>query len=273
MPQVNRRNLRLPDDLSVTILRLPNGLTSNALRGMLHAEIYVLLGDTSSPTGAPTGYGAYVGQSDVLRAKTERAGVSLHTWSTKLGRLRPTTVVLVRRTTRPISQQTRLLVEAALARSISVNFTILNWRTAAPKAARLATRRERLWALHTSTQLADLIYGRILAPHTPAASGGSTREQLVRLVLTHGRPMCVDDLLRAAAAAGITIPGATPEQRSRRDVTTRECRDLKPRLHRTHIKGHCVVYPATMKLSAARRDYIRSHPTRCRAPRGERHAL
>lgn len=269
MPQVRRHDLRLPDDLRVTILRLPEGLTVSALRGMLDAELYVLLGNTSAPDGTPTGFGAYVGTSDRLRARTERAGVSLRTWSTALGRLQPTDVIVVRRTRRPLGQQTRLLVEAALARAISGAFyTVLNTRTSAPTAAMRATRRERLWAVHVSARLADLVYGRVLVAHPPRAAGGSTKEQLVRLVLKHGRPMCVDDLLSAAADAGIKIAGRTPEQRCRRDVTTRQLRDGAPRIYRTHIQGgHCVVYPSHMSLAEARRTYLAAHPAPCRTRR------
>lgn len=261
MSLVRRQMLRLPDDLSVTILRLPDGLTASALRGMLSAELYVLLGETTSADGAPTGFGAYVGTSDALEARTQRAGVSLHTWSSRLGRLRPRVLVLVHRRGRPIGQQARLLVEAALARAISgAHYTVLNTRTAAPTAAQRATRRERLWAVHTSDRLARLIQGRVLIAHTPAATGGSTREQLVRLVLRHDTPMSVEDLLRAAAQAGISIPGRTPAQRTRRDVTTRELRSGVPRVYRTHIGGRCVVYPAHMSLGTARRRYLADHP-------------
>ena len=256
MPQVRRQTLRLPDDLKVTILRLPSGLTAGALRGMLNAELYLLAGETTTSTGAPSGMGCYVGTSGALRTRTERAGVSLHTWTTRLGRLQPRVLVLVERPGRPIGLQPRLLVEAALARSISgANFTVLNTRTAAPTAAQRATRRERLWAVHTSDRLAALIHGRVFAGHFPQAAGGSTREQLVRLVLKHDIPMSVQDLLHAAAEAGIQIPGQTPAQRTRRDVTTRELRS-RPRLYKTHIGGLCVVYPAHMSRDAARRAYL-----------------
>lgn len=260
MPVIRRRTLRLPDGLQVTILRLPDRLTALALRGMLTAELYVLVGETIGPSGTSTGAGAYVGTSDALRARTERAGVSLHTWSTRLGRLRPAVVVLISRPERPISHQVRLLVEAALARAVSgANYTVLNTRTAAPTAAQRATRRERLWALHVSDRLAGLVLGQVLAPYVPQAAGGSTREQLIRLVLGHGIPMSVQDLLRAAAAAGISIPGRTPAQRTRRDVTTRELQSGRPRVYRTHIDGRAVVYPAHMSLATARRAYLARH--------------
>jgi hypothetical protein len=256
MDQVRRQTLRLPDDLRVTILRLPHGLTARALKGMLNAELYLLAGDTTTSTGAPSGFGCYVGTSDALRTRSDRAGVSLHTWTTRLGRLRPKVLVLVERPHRPIGLQPRLLVEAALARAISgAHFTVLNTRTAAPTAAQRATRRERLWAFRISDRLAKLIHGRVFFGHAPQAAGGSTREQLVRLVLQHDTPMSVDDLLHAAASAGINIAGNTPAQRTRRDVTTREHDSGRPRLYRTHLDRRTVVYPAHMSLTTARREY------------------
>lgn len=268
MPHVRRQTLRLPDDLRVTILRLPSGLTAGALRGMLSAELYLLAGDTLTSCGTPAGFGCYVGTSDALRSRTQRAGVSLHAWTTRLGRLRPRVLVLVERPGRPIGLQPRLLVEAAIARAISgANFTVLNTRTAAPTAAQRATRRERLWAVHTSDRLARLIHGRVFAAHVPQAAGGSTREQLVRLVLLRDIPMSVEDLLHAAAEAGISIPGKTPAQRSRRDVTSRELRSGRPRLYKTHIGGRCVVYPAHMSRDAARRAYLTGRQPAGRADR------
>ena len=39
---------------------------------MLNAELYLLAGETATSTGAASGFGCYVGMSDVLRTRTER---------------------------------------------------------------------------------------------------------------------------------------------------------------------------------------------------------
>ena len=209
MPNVQRRTLRLPDDLYMTILRVPNGLTTAALRGMLDAEIYVLLGNTFSPTGAATGWGAYCGESDRLKTQTERAGVSLHNWSTRLGRLQPRVVVLIRRRGRPIAQQPRLLVEAAIIRAISSNYTVLNGGPPHPRPPPAPPAASGSGLCTPATALPGSSTASA-QDHMPAAAGGSTREQLIRLVLRHGKPMSIEDLLRAAADEGIEIPGQTP---------------------------------------------------------------
>jgi hypothetical protein len=262
MSCVRRQTLRLPDDIVVTILRLPGPVTTEILRAMLAAEWYLLVGATTSATGQPTGTGVYVGTSDALKARTTRVGVSLRNWTFRLGRLTPHTVVLVRRATRPVDEPPRLLVEAALARAISAaGYTVLNLRTAAPTAARRATRRQRLWAIEITDRLAGLIHGHVLAAHTPAAAGGSTREQLVRLILTHGTAMDVDQILTAAHHAGIPIPGKHPRQRTRRDCTTRELDSGgRPRLRRTWMNGRTVIYPANLTLRQARASYLTARP-------------
>ncbi len=212
MTSIRRHTVRLPDDLHITLLRLSGPATAAALRAMLAVDWYALLGSTASPDGANTGYGAYVGTSDALRAQTLRAGVSLRTWTYKHGRLRPDAVVLIRRTRCPVGEHSRLLVEAAVARAISAaGYTVLNVRTAAPTAASRATRRERQWANHVADRLARLIRGRTLHAHPPAAAGGNTREQLVPLALSQDPPrgMDIDDLLHAANRAGIHIAGAS----------------------------------------------------------------
>ena len=257
----SRQTFLLPTDLTVTVLRLADGLTAATLRAMIAAEVYVLCGQTRGPGGIDsrddledTGYGCYVGTSDALRAHSVRVGVSLRTWTYRLGRLDPDSVVLVRGTMSPIDEPPRLLIEAGLARAVSRTHTILNTRTAAPTAATKAARSQRLWANQVTDQLAGLLHREVLDHHEGRPTGGSTREQLIRLVLAHGA-MDVDDLLRAAERAGIPIPGATPAQRSRRDVTTRELSSGRPRVYRTHISRRAVVYPASMSLRAARQAY------------------
>ncbi|WP_406832808.1 hypothetical protein ABEG17_08295 [Pedococcus sp. KACC 23699] len=265
MTVIRRRTVTLPDQLTITFLHLPDGCTVSALRQMLAANLYVLAGTTSSPTGQSTGYGAYVGTSTALDQQMVRCGVSLRQWTYRQGRLIPDTVVLINRTERPIDPNALLLIEASLARAISTRHTILNTRTSAPTAALAATRHQRLWAMRTSQRLAGLILGQVFHPHEPSATGGTTREQLIRLVLNQDPPvaMDVDDLLAAAHAADITVAGRTPAQRSRRDVTTREHQGATgcPRLLRTHIGGRAVIYPAgTMSLRQARASYRASHP-------------
>ena len=67
--------------------------------------------------------------------------------------------------------------------------------------------------------------------------------------------MDVNELLAAADRSGFTVPGDTPQQRSRRDVTTRETSDGRPRVYRTYVGGRAVLYPASMSLRAAREIY------------------
>jgi hypothetical protein len=229
---------------------------------MMAAEWYILLGQSSSPAGISTGYGAYVGTSAALHFLNLRVQASLRHWSIGLGQLQPDAVILIRHSEYPVDLQVRLLVEAALARSISTRYSILNTRTGAPTAARRATRQQRLWAMHASDHLTAMVHRQVLGMHPPAAQGGSIREQLVRLVLNQNphRSMDVDDILEAALTAGLVIPGLTPRQRSRRDVTTRELDTGRPRLHRTWIRGKAIVYPATMTLRDARRIYLAAHP-------------
>lgn len=259
------RTFHLPNDgLRVTILHLTGPLTVEIWRSLLAADWYILLGECMSPKGTPSGYGAYVGTSDALRAQTQRVGVSLRSWTTGLGRLVPDTIVLIRRSSTPITGDTRLLVEAAMARYISgAGYSILNWRTAAPTPARRATRQQRLWAVHASDELARLVLAPLLSTHPPAARGGSIREQLIRLVLAQDplRGMDVDDVLEAATLSGLIIAGRTPRQRTRRDVTTRELSDGRPRLHRIWIQGRTVVYPASLSVRQARQTYSNAHAT------------
>jgi len=269
MASIRSRTIGLPDNLTVTILRLPDHLTTAVLRSMIAAEVYILCGQTSSPGGHASGFGAYVGISEALEQNMARSGVSLRNWAFRNGRLVPEVVVLVSRRGKPMNANARLLIEAALARAISTKHSILNIRTAAPTASASATRRQRLWAMQTSERLAGLVLGQVFHPHPAAPRGGTTREQLIRLVLGQRPPraMNVHDILRAAHGAGIIIAGQTPVQRTRRDLTTRE-RDGaagRPRLSRTHIDGLAVIYPAGragMTLRQARADYAAAHPHR-----------
>ena len=271
MSATRQRTIALPGNITVTILKLSGTLTAAALRAMLAAELYCLTGETTSPGGAETGYGAYVGTSAALSATTARCGVSLHHWTARNGRLDPDTVILINAAV-PMAEPVRLLIEASIARTISTKYTILNTRTSAPTAAVSATRQQRLYAMHLSSRLADLILGIVFHPHPPAAHGGTTREQLIRLILNQdpARAMDVADLLHAARQAGITIKGESPAQRSRRDVTTRELRGGtgRPRLLRTHVDGRAVVYVAgAMTVRQARADYAASHPSTLAPPR------
>ena len=261
MASIRRRTIGLPDNLSVTILRLPN-LTTHVLKAMLAAQIYVLCGESTGPDGHPTGFGAYVGISAALEQTMARSGVSLRNWAFHTGRLRPEVVMLVNRAGRPMDPSAQLLIEATLARAISSSHTILNTRTSAVTAGLAASRHQRLWAQQTSQRLAGLVLGQVFHPHPPVALGGTTREQLIRLVLAQGRPMNVQDVLFAARCAGIIIGGKTPVQSTRRDLTTREHQGAtgRPRLPRTHIGGLAVIYPAHMSLRQARADYAATHP-------------
>ena len=277
MTEVNRRIHHLPDNINVTVLRTKEPAPAAVLRAMLAAELYVICGHTSGPTGTPSGYGAYVGTSEALRVNTLRVGVSLRNWTYRLGRIEPDAIILIRREGRAIPDSPRLLIEASLARTISGSgYTLLNTRTSAPTAAQRANRQQRLWALHIASRLAELIHGQILWRHTPAAAGGSTREQLVRLVLAQNPPrgMNVDDILAAAADADITINGGSPAQRSRRDVTTREhdSGGVIRRLHRTSINGRTVIYPASLPLREARATYRSTHPAQAGKRVGRRPA-
>jgi tetrahydromethanopterin S-methyltransferase subunit F len=261
----HRRITRLPGRMSVTTVRLPEGMKTDTIRQMSSAELYVLVGATMSADGVSTGFGAYVGTSAALSDGMARAGVSLHQWAVRDARLAPEAVILVSRAGRPLAEQVRLLIEASTARKISAaRFTVLNVRTSAPRAGSLATRQQRLWAMHTSTQLAGLILGTVFHNHAPAAGGGTTRERLIRLVLDQqpARAWNVDDVLAAASRAGITIAGATPAQRTRRDLTTREIQGGtgRPQLSRTHLDRRAVIYPASMTLREARADYHAAHP-------------
>lgn len=245
---------RLPGDIIVHILRAQGAVSAALLRRMVAAEWYVLIGPTTSSSGSATGYGAYVGTSDALHARTMRVGVSLHHWSTRLGRLRPEAVVLIHRHGRPVDGDTRLLVEAGLARAISaMQFSVLNVRTSAPTAWRRASRHQRLWANQIAATLASALYGRLLWHHAPGAMGGSVREQLVRTVLSQRplRGMDVDQVLQAAALSGLQVAGKFPRPRTRRDMTTRELDSCRPRLYRTWVNGKTVVYPSTLSRKEA----------------------
>jgi len=261
MASIRRRTICLPDDVSVTILRLPDHLTTAVLRAMVAAEIYILCGKTTGPSGLDTGFGAYVGISAALEQTMARSGVSLRNWAVQNRRLHPEVVVLVNRSTR-MNANAQLLIEATLARAISPDHSLLNIRTSAPAAAIAAGRHQRLWAQHTSDRLAGLVLGQVFHPHPALALGGTTREQLVRLVLAQNRPMNIREIMQAAQEAAIIIGGKTPVQSTRRDLTTRE-RDGatgRPRLLRTHIGGLAVIYPAAMTLRQARVDYAATHP-------------
>ncbi len=264
MATTHHRTIALPDNLTVTILRLPDHLTALVLRQILSAELYILAGATTSPAGHETGFGAYVGTSGALHQSMARAGVSLRQWTFRVGRLRPEVVIMVNRPGQPIDANARLLIEASLARAISTRWTVLNTRTAAPTAALAATRHQRLWAMQTSERLAALVLEQVFHPHPAAACGGTTREQLIRLMLAQRPPRAMNtrQVLRAAHAAGITIAGQSPAQRTRRDLTTRE-RDGatgRPRLLRTYDpQGRTVIYPAEMTLRQARASYATTH--------------
>lgn len=271
MSATQRRIIGLPGGITVTILRLPESLTADGLRAMIAAQLYVLAGATTSIDGDDSGYGGYVGTSAALNARTARCGVSLHHWTVRNGRLDPDTVILINNTT-PLDEQARLLIEASIARTLSPQYTILNTRCSAPTAGTLATRHQRLYAMHASTHLATLILDTVFHQHPPAARGGTTHEQLVRLVLNQqpARAMDVADLLTAAREAGIKIAGASPAQRTRRDTTTREHQGGtgRPRLLRTHVNGRAVIYAAgAMTLRQARADYAATHPATPARPR------
>lgn len=261
MAKIRSRTITLPDHVTVTILRLPDHLTTGVLRAMVAAEIYILCGKTTGLSGLDTGFGAYVGISAALDQTMARSGVSLRNWAVQNRRLHPEVVVLVNRSTR-MNAHAQLLIEATLARAIGPKHSLLNIRTSAPTAMIAAGRHQRLWAQHTSDRLAGLVLGQVFHPHPAVALGGTTREQLVRLVLAQNRPMNIREILQAAQEAAITIGGKTPVQSTRRDLTTRE-RDGatgRPRLLRTHIGGLAVIYPAHMSLRQARADYAATHP-------------
>ena len=131
-PPLTRSTHLLSAGLTVTILRLQRHLQPATVRAMIAAELYVLAGQSRANDGSNS-YACYVGQSDALHAHTNRVGASLRTWTFRLGRLTPDTIVLVRGATGPIDTHARLLVEAGLARAISTTHTILNTRTAAPR--------------------------------------------------------------------------------------------------------------------------------------------
>jgi hypothetical protein len=270
MAPVRRHTVHLPGGLQLTILRLHASMVSvAALRSMLTADWYVLAGQTYqvSTDGAPdhpTGYGCYIGTTERLQAQVQRAGVSLRTWSTSgPWRLQPQTLVLVTKTGQPVNQHARLIVEARLARSVSAaGFTLLNSTSGAPLAHRRASRYHRKWAMHTADRLASVILRQVFHGHQPRYLGGSTHEQLTRLVLQQRPPraMDIDDVLQTARDAGIAITAAEPRQRTRRDLTTRERDTGAPRVYRMHIAGRTVVYPAGMSLTEARRNYLTQHP-------------
>jgi hypothetical protein len=271
MSATRGRIIGLPGGITVTILRLPDTLTAEALRAMHdRAQLYVLAGATTSADGTATGYGAYVGTSAALSARTARCGVSLHHWTVRNARLVPDAVVLVNGA-QTVDEPVRLMIETALARTISLKFTILNTRASCPTPRALATRQQRLYAMRASTRLSGLILNTVFHGHPPAARGGTAHEQLVRLILNQrpARALDVADLLELAREAGLTIKGASPAQRTRRDVTTRELRGGtgRPRVFRTHVNGRVVLYnPALMTLRQARDDYAASHPCLTPAP-------
>lgn len=263
MSSIGRRTIDLPDHVTVTIWRLPDHLSVQILRSMVNAELYVLAGATSSPSGQCSGFGAYVGTSGALGQVMARSGVSLQQWAFRSGRLRPQVVVLINRPGRPMDPSARLLVESSLIRAIS-SYTVLNTNSSAPTAALAATRAQRLWAMHTAQRLAGVVMEQVFLPHPGAARGGTTREQLVRLLLDQrpARALDTHQILALAAAAGIDIKGHSPAQRTRRDCTTREHQGAtgRPRLLRTHINGRAVIYPAgAMTLRQARADYAAGH--------------
>ena len=223
MAKIRSRTISLPDHVNVTILRLPDHLTTAVLRAMVAAEIYILCGRTTGPTGLDSGFGAYVGISAALDQTMARSGVSLHNWAVQNRRLHPEIVVLVNRSTR-MNAHAQLLIEATLARAIGPSHSLLNIRTSAPGAAIAAGRHQRLWAQHTSDRLAGLVLGQVFHPHPAGAVGGTTREQLVRLVLAQDRPMNIREIMAAAQQAPITIGTSTapgPGNRVR-------CRTAKP---------------------------------------------
>jgi hypothetical protein len=263
---------RLPDDLLVTTINLPSGVTTNVLRGMLASQIYLLVGTTYSAStddqpARCTGFRAYAGISSALNVRATRAGVSLHNWSSRLGRLQPETVVLVNRS-RSIDQDPLLLVEAGIVRALSgAGFSVLNTRSGAPSSARRATRHQRLWAMQTADRLSRLLLDTVFHGRPANGTGGSTHERLTRMLLAAPpRGYDVDDILQLADAAGIPIAGKSPAQRTRRDCTTRELEGT-PRLHRTWVGRRTVIFAASLSVRDARRTYRASHPE---APTGPR---
>jgi len=264
MTSIRRHCFALPDSIIVTIIRLTDALPAVVLREMLNVELYLLAGTTFSPDGRATGYGGYIGTSGALTDSLARCGVSLRQWAFRGRRLHPEVVVLVSRPGRPMNPRARLLVEASLVRAIDPDYSLLNTIASAPTAGARATRSQRLWAMYISERLVGLLQGRVFYPHPGKAEGGTTREQLVRLLLAQRPPRAMNtrQILGLAADCGLVIPGRTPVQRTRRDLTTRESAGAsgRPRLLRTHIDGITVIYPAGMTVRQARADYRAHHP-------------
>jgi hypothetical protein len=220
MSSIGRRTIDLPDQVTVTIWRLPDRLSVQTLRSMLNAELYVLAGATSSPSGECTGFGAYVGTSGALGQVMARSGVSLQQWAFRSGRLRPQVVVLINRPGRPMAPSARLLVESSLIRAISRGYTVLNSTSSAPRAGLVATRSQRLWAMHTAQRLAGVVLEQVFLPHPAAARGGTTRERLVRLLLDQRPARALDT--RSRFCAWPPLPASTSRgspQRSGPDGT------------------------------------------------------
>ncbi len=204
-------------------------------------------------------------------AQTRRAGVSLHHWSNRLGRLHPTAVALIRRTDYSPSTDLRHLLEARLARKLATGgWTLLNTRTSAPTANRRCPRPQRLWAAHTGDRIADKILGELFHGHQPSYRGGNTREQLIRALLRQRPPRAIDthEALHLAAANGIRIGGATPHQSARRDLSGRETDTTgRPRIYTTRVHGRAVFYdPAHFTAATARAHYRTRHPVACHRP-------
>jgi hypothetical protein len=270
MAAVRQRTLRLPGELHLTFFHLTASLNVATLRAMLGVcDWYVVAGDTYrvDETGTPvasTGFGFYFGTTAKLEAKVQRAGVSLHSLTTVGSwRLRPTNVILINKTGRPVGPDARLVVEARVVRALFRDgWTVLNCVTSAPTARQRATRQERHWADYAAEGLADVITGQIGHGQLRGGLGGSSHEQLVRLVLSQSpqRAMSIDDVLTAARQQGLRLPGAHPRARARRDLTSREHDTGRPRIMRIHVAGRLVVHPATMSASAARVSYYEQNP-------------
>lgn len=161
MALVRQRAIRLPGGLHLTILHLAGALDVASLRSMLVCDWYVLAGPThiTDENGEPVierGFGLYTGTTDQVTGKVQRAGVSLHNWSTTgRWRLRPQIVVLVEAKNRAVDPHVRLVVEARLTRALSADgWTILNRVTSAPTARKRCSRQQRRWADHTAERLA-----------------------------------------------------------------------------------------------------------------------
>jgi hypothetical protein len=261
--RISRRIHLLPDGLRVEILRCRGAGSVDVveLRAACQAaELYILVGPQLDPaTGVQLGVTAiYVGESAVLTAQRTRVGVSIDHWVTRNGQLEPRAVVLVSRVGKPWTQSQRWLLECHLCRQLSGAWSLLNVRTAAPAATRRLSRRQRLHVLATADRLAGLLRGRLLRYHPTGAVGGSTREQLIRLIVASDQAWDVSQLVHAAAASGIRIGGATCSQSARRDASTRE-RDSSgaPRVRQCWIGGNgkAVFYPAARSRQWARKNY------------------